>query len=230
MKKIRIAVLLVCLSTAFGYAQRISRVSSGLDLGTGFAPEQWAPSLFYYQNLHPARLSWAELSAGTRIWGFLANDVNLTAPANETQQDIMQLSRASSTGISFVLGLNFRITRRFDLGGNADLVGFAFGKRRNALYRLASPASVPDSIQMLNGKEISIAPANVNIVPAFMKQNNGQAEAYVRIWFSEQIGVKLGYMWGQVAYRSDERLNNNQGRFSSFYRMPYAALCFPMYN
>jgi hypothetical protein len=230
MKKVFLLTLCICLSTGYGYSQYQSRVWSGVDVGTGFGPEQWSPSLLYSQNLSPARLPWAQASAGMRIWRFMANDMDLTAPAGSGLNDVMQLSRASATGISFVLGVNLKLARRVDIGANADLVGFAFGKRRNAIYRLASPTTASDSIRGLNGKQISIAPANANIVPAFMKQNNGQAEAYVRLWFSEQIGIKLGYMWGQVAYRTDAKLNNGQGRFSSTYRMPYAAISFPMYN
>ena len=63
-------------------------------------------------------------------------------------------------------------------GVNADLVSLAFGKRRNALYKLASPESVKDSLSLeLNGKDVGIAPANLNVIPFLKKNNNGVAEA-----------------------------------------------------
>ena len=218
------------LGSTFSYAQRISRVSTGVDIGTGFAEGQWAPSMLYYQALNPAKAPWIQLSGGARVWTYLANDISLTAPANDSQNDIMQLSRVSATGVNFMLGLNFTFANKIDLGVNADILGFAFGKRRNALYKLASPTVAPDSIRALNGTDIGIAPANLNIIPAFKANNNGQAEAFVRVWISQQVGIKVGYIMGQVAYRSDNLLNNRQGRFSSTYAMPYVSLAIPLYN
>jgi hypothetical protein len=213
-----------------GYAQRMSRVSTGLDFGTGFKGSQLAPSLLYYQALNPANAPWFQVSAGARIWTYLANDINLTAPANATQSDIMQLSRASATGMNFMVGFNVTVARKVDIGVNADILGFAFGKRRNSLYKLAAPGTAPDSILALNNTDIGIAPANLNIIPTFKTNNSGQAEAFVRIWLTQEFGVKAGYVWGQVAYRSDAKLNNGQGRFSSTYGMPFISLSIPLYN
>lgn len=230
MKKIVVITLLVFSVGIQGNAQRISRVSSGLDFGTGFKGSQLAPSLLYYQALNPANTPWFKVSAGARVWTYLANDTNLTAPANATQNDIMQLSRVSATGVNFMVGFNVTVAKKIDIGANADVLGFAFGKRRNALYKLAAPGMAPDSIQAFNNTDIGIAPANLNIIPTFKTNNNGQAEAFVRIWVTQQVGIKAGYVWGQVAYRSDAKLNNNQGRFSSTYAMPFVSLSIPFYN
>lgn len=231
MKKIVGVVLLVLVGVLSGYGQRISRVASGLDIGTGFASGgQFAPSLFYYQALHPANAPWIEVNGGVRVSSYFANDTQLTATAVNSKEDRMQLSRVSATGVSFVMGANLKLAKIIDVGVNADLVGFAFGKRRNALYRLASPESVKDTLSLaLNGKDVGIAPTNLNVIPFLKKNNNGVAEAFVRIWVSPQIGIKAGYIWGQVAYRTDEKLNG-QKRFSSRYQMPYVAITLPLYN
>lgn len=211
-------------------AQRISRVSSGVDIGSGFGEGQFSPSLLYYQNLQPPHLQWAQLSGGLRIWNYQGKETQLTAPGGFSRKDVMSLNRASATGISFFLGVNLQPVRFLDIGVNADLLSLALGKRRSALYALATPSGSEDSLALvLNGKNVEIAPANLNIVPAFIKKNNGQAEAYVRIWFGKQVGLKLGYMIGQISYRTDKKLNG-QGRFSSMYQMPYAAISFPLYN
>lgn len=230
MKKMFGVVLLVLVSVLSGYGQRISRVASGLDIGTGFASGgQLAPSFFYYQALHPAKAPWIEINGGVRVWSYFANDTQLGSAGN-SKGDRMQLSRATATGISFVMGANLKLAKIIDVGVNADLVSLAFGKRRNALYRLASSESVEDSLALkLNGKDVGIAPANLNAVPFFKKNNNGVAEAFVRIWISPQIAIKAGYVWGQIAYRTDEKLNE-QKRFSSLYQMPYVAITIPLYN
>ena len=231
MKKMFCVVLLVLACVLSGYGQRISRVASGLDIGTGFASGgQFAPSFFYYQALHPANAPWVEVNGGVRVWSYFANDTQLTAVAVNSKQDRMRLSRVSATGVSFVMGANLKLAKIVDIGVNADLVGFAFGKRRGALYRLASPESVEDTLSLaLNGKDVDIAPANLNVIPFLKKNNNGVAEAFVRIWVSPQIAIKAGYVWGQVAYRTDEKLNG-QKRFSSAYQMPYVAITLPLYN
>ncbi len=233
MKKVFIAVLLIGFCAFTAQAQRISRVSAGLDIGTGIGKENFSPSLLYYQTINPPNAPWIRLTGGARVWNYQAQDTYLTAPGGRSMNDTMQLSRASATGVSFVMGLSLRIADRVDIGVNADLLSFAFGARRNATYRLADSTSVAESDTIsldLNGKGVDIAPANLNAVPAFLRNNNGQAEAFVRIWFGKQIGLKLGYMIGQISYRSDFKLNNGQKRFSANYQMPYVALSFPLYN
>lgn len=230
MKKILIVILLMGVGTVTGYAQRISRVLSGIDIGTGYADQQWGPSFLYFQALDLPKAPWIQLNGGIRVWSYFADDINLTAPSGTSQSDIMQLSRVTATGANFVLGVNLRLAKVVDIGVNADMLGIAFGKRRNAIYRLASVASAPDSIRKLNGNEFGVAPANLNIVPFFKTKNNGQAEAFVRFWINQRFGFKVSYVLGQVAFRTDNKLNNGQRRFSSTYQMPYLSLCFPLYN
>jgi hypothetical protein len=231
MNKMCGIALLILVSVLSGYGQRISRVASGMDIGTGFAGGgEFAPSFFYYQALHPANAPWVEINGGVRVWSYFANDTYLTTSTGNSKEDRMQLSRISATGVSFVMGANLKLAKVVDLGVNADLVSLAFGKRRNALYGLASPESVKDSLALdLNGKDVGIAPTNLNVIPFLKKNNNGVAEAFVRIWVSPQIAIKAGYVWGQVAYRTDEKLNG-QKRFSSPYQMPYVAITLPLYN
>ncbi len=230
MKKIAFAVGAIIIFLGGAQAQRISRVSSGVDIGSGFGDGQFSPSLLYYQNLQPPHLQWAQLSGGLRIWSYQAKETKLTVPGGFSREDVMSLNHVSATGFSFFMGVNFRPVPFLDIGANADLLSLALGKRRSALYTLATPSGSEDSLALvLNGENVDIAPTNLNIVPAFIKKNNGQAEAYVRIWFGKQVGLKLGYMIGQISYRTDEKLNG-QGRFSSMYQMPYAAISFPLYN
>ncbi len=230
MKKVLFGILLLGATISPGFAQRISRVMSGVDVGTGFANDQWGPSLLFYQALSLPKVPWIQLSGGLRVWSYFANDINLKAPSGSLQSDIMQLSRVTATGANFMLGINLRVADRLDIGGNADLLGLAIGKRRNAIYKLGSVAAASDSIRKLNNTEFGVAPANLNLLPVFIRQNNGQAEVFARLWVTPRFGIKAGYVLGQVAYRADNKLNNGQRRFSSTYQMPFIALSFPLYN
>jgi hypothetical protein len=80
MKKAFFAVLLVGFCAFTTQAQRISRVSAGLDVGTGFGPGNFSPSLLYYQTLQPANAPWIRLTGGARVWNYQAQDTYLTAP------------------------------------------------------------------------------------------------------------------------------------------------------
>ncbi len=230
MKKLLFAALLVCALVSSAWAQRISRVTSGLDVGTGFATNEFAPSLLYYQAISPRNLPWFQISAGMRVWSYFGNDASLAAPSGTSRDDVMRLSRVTATGANFMVGVNFHLAQRIDLGVNTDLFGIAFGKRRNAIYSLGNPLTAPDSIRTLNGTEIGIAPTNLNAIPSLYRPNNGQTEAFLRIWITQRVGIKLGYVVGRIAYRSDNALNNGQKRFSFGYEMPYISAAFPLYN
>ncbi|GAB2800465.1 hypothetical protein GCM10027275_53110 [Rhabdobacter roseus] len=218
------------LSGVSAQAQRISRLSSGFDIGTGYAKEAWAPSFLYYQMINPPRQSWLQLGWGVRGWGYYTQrNTSFLAPNGAGSQDTLRLGQISANGASFVLAVNFRLGK-IDIGANADVIGLAFGKKRNGLYVLSNLGMASDSALKYQGTLLPTAPRNINALPFIYKNANGQAEAYVRIWFSEQVGLKLGYVLGQSAYRLDMRLNNNQRYFGHAYGMPYVALALPVFN
>ena len=163
--------MLVNFCTFTTQAQRISRVSAGLDIGTGIGKGSFSPSLLYYQTLQPANAPWIRLTGGARVWNYQAQDTYLTAPGGRSMNDTMQLSRASATGVSFVMGVSLNVANRVDIGVNADLVTLAFGKRRSATYHLADPSSVAESDTLslkLNGKGCGHRPIQSECRPGLL--------------------------------------------------------------
>lgn len=86
MKKIVGVVLLVLVGVLSGYGQRISRVASGLDIGTGFASGgQFAPFFTTRPFIPPMRPGLNE--RGVRVSSYFANDIQLTATAVNSKEE-----------------------------------------------------------------------------------------------------------------------------------------------
>lgn len=223
-----VIILLSCYQMNF--AQSLSRISSGMDVGTGIKQHEWSPSFLYYQNLSASRARWLQVGWGLRFWGFYRNqESSLVAPSNAPGNDSVTLGKLSANGASFLVGINIK-TKHVEFGANADVISLAFGKKRPGLYAIADPSLASDSIAPLHHTDVPVAPRNLNALPWIWKQNNGFGEAYVRIWIHQRVGIKLGYMVGRVAYRSQEKLNNGQKYFGDGYGMPYVAISLPIYN
>ncbi len=231
---IRIATLLFVIIIFSGsqhsFAQSLSRITSGLDVGTGFKDHEWSPSLLYYQNLSGNKARWLQIGWGIRASGYYKdNTTTLVAPSNAPGNDSLVSPRVSATGVSFLLGINLKF-KYFDLGANADLMSIAFGSKSPALYRIADPSMASDSIAPLHNKLLDAGPRRLNALPWVWKQNNGMGEAYVRIWLHQRFGIKLGYMIGRAAYRAPKALNNGQKNFGTAFGMPFASISMPIYN
>lgn len=221
-----VGLILTCINVLNSNAQYAPRITSGFDLGTGYQDNRWAPSFLYHQSLHFTKSPWFRVGWGIRTYGFYAPRTTLLSKEYNGKSDTLTFNQVSNTGVSFVLGVNFKLAKFIDVGANADLFGVAFGIKRSGLYKIADLASLPDSIAGLNNTVIKASPSNFNALPNFIKGQNGQGEAYVRIWFGQRIGLKLGYALTQLAYISSDKLNHGNRRFSEQFGMPYAALTF----
>jgi hypothetical protein len=128
-----------------------------------------------------------------------------------------------------IAGINI-VFWKIDLGVNTDLVGLAFGSKRHAFYEKTSTS--PGSGSANYQKWLSTHPTIFNALPLVMQKNSGQSEAFVRFRFGRNVGVKLGYAYGRVAYTTRKvkdlnvYLDNTQRHVSAVYGLPYAALAF----
>ncbi|SDG53662.1 hypothetical protein SAMN04487996_119181 [Dyadobacter soli] len=204
----------------------MSRVTSGIDLGLGYQDKVWVPSVTYHQELSLSNFPWFRIGWGVRGWGYYAGRTDMLPKSSALNADTLKFGKVSSNGISFLLGANFRVWR-FDIGANTDLVGLAFGLKRQALY-------AADGLYDKGGEHynayLKSGPATLNALPLLMDKQNGQSEAYVRFWVTDRIGVKVAYVHGRVTYASPEKLINGQTRYSATFGVPYVALSFPLYN
>jgi hypothetical protein len=233
MKAIHIlSIIILTASGNFCFGQRQSQVSAGVDIGSGFNNTSWAPSVLYHEEISPNNLPWLRAGLGIRAWGYYGGRTNLyTTTAGA--KDFLEYNNVSANGLSFVVGANIRLWR-IDLGVNTDLIGASLGSRRRGFYDKEATTS-PGSGEPHYGKWLSTSPVILNLAPLALKNYNGQSEVYARIFIFKGMGLKLGYLHGQIAYATRKQngrkvlLDNRQRRLYNVYNMPYVALTFPVY-
>jgi hypothetical protein len=227
MKSIRFIVLFIFLGSITSYSQSLSRVTSGLDLGLGYQDEIWVPSAMYHQELSLSNFSWFRIGWGVRTWGHYAGKTNLFPQDHALSNDTLKFGRITTNGISFLIGASVKVWR-FDIGANTDLLGFAFGVKRQALYSKPSLYE-GDGAAFYNGY-VTSKPNILNVIPLALDKQSGQSEVFLRYWITDRIGLKLGYVHGRTTYNTEVKLDNGQKRFSTTYGVPYAGISFPLYN
>jgi hypothetical protein len=226
MKRIRLIILFVFLGSIQVFSQDISRVTSGIDLGLGYQDKVWVPSATYHQELSLTNFPWFRVGWGVRGWGYYAGRTDMLPKTSALNADTLKFGKISANGVSFLVGASVRLWK-FDIGANTDLFGLAFGLKRSALY--ANGGLYREGGAYYNSY-LKSAPATLNALPLFMDKQNGQSEAYIRFWITDQIGLKVAYVHGRVTYAAPEKLINGQTRYSTTFGVPYVALSFPFYN
>jgi hypothetical protein len=206
-------VAVILLATLKGHCQTQSQASAVIDVGSGFSNDKsWAPSVLYYEQVSLNRVPWFRFGLGIRAWGYYADRTNLYTKT-DSPQDYLEYGKVSV---------------------NTDLIGASFGSKRSGYYEKAT--NTPGTGATNYNKWLSTSPVIFNAAPLFLENYNGQSEAYARFYLSRRIGVKVGYLYGHIAYRTRNKddskvfLDNNQRRFSQNYGMPYAAVSFPLFQ
>lgn len=227
--KILTTLLFITISCSLK-AQSLSRVTSGVDVGLGYGYDnkQWAPSGTYHQELSLKHFPWFNVGWGVRTWGFYTGRTDLFPKSSVAAAagDTMKYGNISTTGVSFLFGLNVKLWR-FDIGANTDLISVVFGPNRKGLYDAASISGAGSEYVQ---QHVNSTPNLFNTVPLLVDNQNGQSELYVRYWVTNRIGVKAAYVYGSVAYKTTVSLNGGQNLYSTTYGIPYLAVSFPLYN
>jgi hypothetical protein len=257
MKQLTVLLFLLSITGCLAQPHELasSRISSGLDLGAGFAANQFSPSASYYQLMNLTRsrafsLGWtatfrtyyasdrnyitapAELSRGKT--GFAA----LGAPYQLAQIDTLRMASASNTSLNFGIRAQVRFSI-FEVGASADLLGLTLGRTRPGRYLSSSgyfigqSQSGADSLVRFRGSNVdqSAKPAQVNL--QLLGDNSYgtlATEVYVRVRASQRLGVKVGYQWLMTEYRTsvvNEADGNN--RFRNRAGLFYVAATFPFF-
>ncbi|NIJ51070.1 hypothetical protein [Dyadobacter arcticus] len=225
MKSLYAFLVLFAVATA-GYGQNQSNVSAGIDVGTGFQQYAWGPSVLYHEEIGFNKAPWLKFGLGIRGWGYYGGRTNLFT---KDENNYLEYGDVSANGLSFVIGANISFWR-IDLGVNTDLAGLSFGSKRHGYYEKTTTA--PGIGEPYYNTWLATSPVLVNALPLALKNYNGQSEAYARIHITRNIGIKLGYVYGQIAYATKKidgnkvLLDDRQRRFYNTYGMPYAALSF----
>ncbi|PWJ59095.1 hypothetical protein CLV98_103468 [Dyadobacter jejuensis] len=228
MKNKLYTILFLAFVTTSLHAQSLSRVTSGIDLGLGYHPNDglWAPAGMYHQDLSLKNFTQIRVGWGVRAYGVYTGATNMTPNYNASQGDTLSFGKVSTNGLSFLASVSFMVGP-VEIGANTDLVGIAFGTRRQALY---SSRNVDGEGAEFYNDYVPASPSALNALPLLFNNNNGQSEIFARIWFTNRIGLKLGYNFGRTSYTSEEKLDNGRTRFSFGSNYPYVAMAFPLYN
>jgi hypothetical protein len=51
MKVLKVFILVLLLKTTTGWAQQMSPISAGVDVGSGIGSNSWAPSILYHEEI-----------------------------------------------------------------------------------------------------------------------------------------------------------------------------------
>ncbi len=223
-------VLLVFAAVTGSHAQRISRVNSGIDVGTGFGPDIYTPSINYYQNLSFGSFRYASIGwTGRFSAGMISGNPALKTIGNPGEQDEISLKRIAVYNAAFGVTLNFNFDH-IEFGANVDLLNLSAGKTSKVLYKIADPLHATDSSGTFHNKLVTAFPQMASLLPVATKKSSGNSEVYMRIWINQEIGIKVGYQLQNVVYNTNDPLNNGQKRFVQQYGLPFAALSFHIQN
>ncbi len=231
MKSLFLFVVLLIFATVTGsHAQRISRVNYGIDVGTGFAPDIFTPSLNYYQNLSFGSFKYVSIGWTGRFSGnIIGGNPVLKTIGNPKEEDEISLKQIAVYNAAFGVTLNFNFDH-IEFGANVDLLNLSAGKTSNVLYKIADLQNATDSIRKFHNQLVTAYPQMAGLLPIATKKSSGNSEVYMRLWINQEIGIKVGYQLVNVVFSTQDPLNNGQKRFVNQYGMPFAALSFHIQN
>ncbi len=255
--RVPLSVLITCLSLECVAQSLVStRISAGVDAGTGFKGGQLAPSIAYYQLLNVGQKRLISFGYSLKFGTFYGKNLDyITAPARLTRGkdglsalgaplipaniDTVSFANVSMTNLN--LGLRIQVQLGpVQLGATADILGFGFGKSRTGRYQsstgafTATSSAGKDSLVTFQGTNASqsASPSNVNV--RLLGDNNLgtlSSEVYARILFNQRIGLKIGYQWltTEMSVRNRDVTANND-RFRNRMNLPYVAITFPLFQ
>lgn len=230
MRKISFILSFLGLITVTGAsAQSLSRVTYGVDIGSGFGDKVFTPSINYFQNLTFGNFRYVGIGWTGRFAGTIVNDPILKTLGTPGVPDEVSLRRSAVYSAAFGLTINFDF-EHIEFGANVDLLNLSMGKTSQVLYKIADLANATDSSAMYHNELVRAFPQMANFLPAATRRSNGNSEAYIRLWINQEFGIKLGYQIQNVVYSTEDPLNNAQRRFVAQYGMPFAALSFHIQN
>jgi len=164
-----------------------------------------------------------QIGYGLRFTGFVAaNQFYTTAPAKYTSPtqsigtlfsktleeniDTITTATASTYSLNAALYAHYRLSRRWDVGFNIDVIGFSFGPERK--FNIISSTFDPNQAPVQRG-----APTRFNLL---LTSDNDigslNSEFFVRYWLREKVGLRLGYTFLFSEYRTDEDLRFDNRR------------------
>jgi hypothetical protein len=218
MKKLLIlTITLLGVNTSF--AQRV-RVVEHFSLDYGFDKKTMVPSFMYSQTLVMGKNNNFAIGTGLRITSFFAKGKTYSGIESKNKNvSIIPYPRANANAFNIPLILELQ-TKKVLIGASFDLIGYAFGNRRDSLVVSNTNGVFLDSL--------SVKPPNLNL--AFGGRGTTNNEVYIGFKPQEELTIKVGVSFLFSQYKARYRRNNKDVDFGLFKYdvpvMPFVSLVF----
>lgn len=255
MRKIITLVFILTSAAAFSQSYTSNRLNSGMDIGAGFKKDYLVPSLTYYEMLNLDSKQIFSIGWTVRVGAFYGDNLNYTtaparltrgktgfaalnAPLVEANIDTMRFDWVTVTSANIGVRAQVRLGP-VEIGGSADLLGFAFGKSREGRYRsstgvfeAADSTGNPIELTFRNNPKQYAQPQRVNV--RMLGDNDRGAlatDVYIRFRLMRRLAVRAGYQWVTTEMRaSNLNIVDENQRFRNRASMAYVGLTFPFFK
>ncbi|PLK44123.1 hypothetical protein [Emticicia sp. TH156] len=219
MKKILILTLLL-LGFRGSFAQRI-RVIENFSVTYGFEKSTYVPSIMYGQSLVFGKKYAFAAGTGIRLTSFFtAGNAYKGLESSNTRVSFTPYPRANANALNVPLMLEFR-TPKIVIGANFDIVGLAFGKRKDSLTVYNKSGLVLDT---LNAK-----PTRYNL--GLGQRGTTNNEIYIGFRPQEELTIKVGLSMIFSQYDARYRRNRKDVPFGRFgYESPLLPFISVVFN
>ena len=215
-----LSILIFTSETIYAqYAQRI-RVIEHYSLTYAMGKKVSAPSFMYSQKLAMGKNNSFALGTGIRMTYFTGKNQSYSGTeTNNLKVTFIPVPRASMTAINIPFIAEYN-GKKLIAGVNIDLIGFAFGKRRDSL-----------TVSNFSGRRLdslSASPTRFNL--PFGSRGTTNNEIYIGFKPQEELTIRAGVSFLFTQYNSRYRRNNKDVDFGRFGRdipvMPFISLVF----
>ncbi len=229
----RILLFLVGFSllVTFSFAQQKSSTNS-IDLGLAFGSSQGTFTGDYIHNWRPGKKQKFEVGIGGRLTTYVgSNQYYSTAPADITSgstgpgvffkenivanMDTFLIAKPRVLAVNAMINLAYRLSEKFTLGFNIDVIGFSVGSEKTGNYINGSQG------QITTGKP---SPFNLLLV-SDNDLGSLNSEFYGKYKVNEKLSVKAGFQFLFTEYTTstevqqfpepNDRFRNKSGMFTA---------------
>ena len=219
------------LVASFSFAQQKSSTNS-IDLGLAFGSSQGTFAGAYIHNWLPGKKHKVEVGVGGRLTTYLAtNQYYSTAPAKLTTGstgpgvfftesitaniDTFLIAKPRVLALNAMINLGYRLTEKFTLGFNIDVIGLSIGSKKTGNY-----------INGVQGQITTGKPSPFNLLLVGDNDLGSlNSEFYGKYKVTEKLSVKAGFQFLFTEYTTDtevqqfpelnDRFRNKSGLFTA---------------
>lgn len=196
-------------------------VAFGIGSGNEFSV---ATSLIHLHGIGKAKK--LKIGYGIRLTNYFGiTKIYKTAPAkliNENKIHEIELLAPQTNSVNAVINLQYSFSKKFELGFNIDVIGFSFGKQREAKNLLT--ISDPEKIYVASPTSVNILLVDKNDIGSL------NSEFYLRCWISPKAAVRIGFSHLFSEYTTTHKLLFDNDRYRLITNLGFVAFTFSPYR